>query len=566
MPAFPSNTIIDTVDRFRTQNDLQRRFLSPNLLINPTFQHIRWPPGTFSFNPNGLEPNWLRYAPGWFPFGFPDGPSRGVDFNKGAVQDSPFGPDSGIEFEVFQDRWGGMVQEIVNPALIRGRRVRISGCYQQLNTDDTAILSIYLKGQKVQGTSSGAGWASGGLGELGPQVNEFDGCVLAMYAGNGPTAWDSSHPVNIPLFDYLYADDPAYYFRFNGGENTAASGSATNHSITTYTLRHDQFGDGGFTGVPATDGSFELFTDAGARSGVPGTYYFEAFVDIPDDDDLFEDGACHLVVFPNPPGSAGGMNNSTSIRLYSINLEVVLDEANLDDRILYGTLVPPAHPLPYGDGTGRLSSGYILRNPIYVPQVYPMFDELGSSQGTQSSTPQPDEVYWSGSGAAVINEPVWGLNQRRWTPSAASDYLFIRTPNLPPGSSVVKGSVHWRSTGGDNLEDIQMFGAPSFLPAGDGFPYTDNGKAVLVLLDGTTSGATPQTSGATARRNRVGLYWNENAGVAGDDTLVNGTLGSAEHYVLFRNENGGDIFDIGSAWMVVATDPRLAGSAFQVEP
>lgn len=560
MPAFPSNTIIDTVDRFRTKNDLQRRFLSPNLLINPNFQHIHWPA---SFN---LDANWLRYAPGWFPFGFTVRPHYGVDFDKPAVTDSPFGPHSGIEFEVLQDRWGGMVQEIANPSLIRGRRVRISGCYQQLNTDDTAIISIYLKGRKTQIVDDGTTWVSGGLGYLGPRVRVVDGCVLAMYAGDGPTAWGSTHPVNIPLFDHICSDGVSYYLRLGGGQGSADAGSATNHPVTLYTLQHAEFGDGGFTGDPSSDGSFELFTDQSDRSGVPGTYYFEKFIDIPDDDNLFEDGTCHLVVFANPPGSAGDMNQSTSIRLYSVNLEVVLDEANLDDRILYGTLIPPAHPLPYGDGTGKLSAGYVLRNPIYVPQVYPMFGELGVSQGTVSSNPDPDAICWGGSGSSVLADPNWGLNQRRWSPPANSDYLFIRTPNLPPGSSIVEGSVHWRSTAGDNMENIQLFSAPSFLPTGDTFPYVDNGKAVLVLLDSTTSGNPAVSSIARARRNRVGLYWNENAGVGGDSTLGNGTLGAGENYVLFRNENAGDVFDIGNAWMVVATDPRLAGSAFQTEP
>ena len=256
----------------------------------------------------------------------------------------------------------------------------------------------------------------------------------------------------------------------------------------------------------------------------------------------------------------------TDYRLYAVTMEIVLDSTNAADRVLHGIMTSQMSPLPYGDATGRLGAAYLLRNPIYVPQVYPLFDELGNSQGTQSSGHQADALVWSGSGSSVIDDPNWGLLQRRWEPPGISDYLFIKAPQLPPGSSVVRGSLHWRSSAGDNINDIQLFGAPTFLPTGDSFVYGDNGKAVLVLVDTLTSGVVPQVSAERARRNRTGLYWNEDPGVAGDNTLGNGTLGAGQHYWLMRNENGGDQFDFGAGWLLVVSDPRLAGAAFLPEP
>lgn len=567
-----SDAPVDTIDRVRANKDLQRTFLSPNLLLNPAFGRIN-ANNKFHFA-DTLAKTHLR-VPCWWPYGIPNnvpGTRPGAHGELNPVVTTGPGihslnlPNHSMSVTQYQGEVFGICQQISNANVLRGRRIRISGVYSFVGTAQLAGgISIWLKGNKLSTTSdSTTDWAAGGRGyETVRYQNQTDvRHHIQMLPGNGPTAYNGGTDILVRPLDVGESDGTHHYIRFSGTRNEADGVDTRSTTGTTLWYLDDQFPD------DPTQGSKRLINDATGGT-LPGgaTRAFEAFVDIEDEAALFEDNECWLVVFGVDPGSVGSMTGSHQTRIESIQIQVVLDDTNDQDRVLAGILEAQASPSPWGASV--MDPAYILRYPICIPAVVPLtvVNAMYSRQSSPVVADWPTDIvrvlaFYGSTGngpTSQISVQYDGPHPNTLNPHS----LLIPQATLPPGAVILASQVRLnRVAGSGTWSEVELWQKLSY-DWNAGFAHE---KLQLIQQHNSAAAFNDTTYDAGAFRHRVGLYWPEYT----DGDLSAGILGTASIFLRIELDPDSDTttnFSVDGGFIYYVYDPRLSlGSPVEVEP
>jgi hypothetical protein len=291
-----------------------------------------------------------------------------------------------------------------------------------------------------------------------------------------------------------------------------------------------------------------LYSEA---DGVTSNHYFEQIVEIPDDANLFSEGECWLVVMPVAPGDVASMTQAATIVLFALSMEIVADDATAADRALFGLLGSNGYGLPAGLGEGGFRERYLIKNPIYVPEVYPLrLYNVGPRFGTPVTDNSAFEI--SNNADDSLRLQVGGT----FGP-------FFASQDLPWGSSVLRAGFSMeRSAGTGDLSDIRLRQVLGYPVGSSGYA----GRRTQILIDWADS-ATTQFYEAGAYRNRIGDFWPDQSTLTNPVDLADGTNGAAE--VVFEvgvGTAGTTNYFLNTGYIVVAVDPRMRGGYFKRKP
>lgn len=153
---------------------LNRLALGNNLLVNPFFEHVEWPadlPVVSHFKDT------LRYAPGWFDFGWV---SSGTVEVPGGVP--PLTPgllgSAGVKIKHYSGVGypRGLCQLIPRAQLIKNRKVRVCGAYRVVTNDtgNRAGISVWLVGKVNNQAITSTTRYSGAAGNILPNTRLTD--------------------------------------------------------------------------------------------------------------------------------------------------------------------------------------------------------------------------------------------------------------------------------------------------------------------------------------------------------------------------------------------------------
>lgn len=532
-----------------TDGDGGKRIISPNVLINPSFTHIRWGQETSDHATLlGWSPKWLIASPGWFPYGATSGAGADGSIDFAPLALSPYFPNAanvvhGVSIVATQNKVFGLVQQIPVGETLRGRKVRISGMYRPAAGQEAiAGISIWLKSGRSTDTIAAGDWNAGGRGydtaDLAADVMH----PLAMTVSGGD--YNTSHQCLVRCFDEISDTGAQRQLKLNA---PSTDGVAFYDELTLHYL------DDGLSGTPATDGSYELYSEA---DGAASDHYFEQVVDIPDNADLFSESECWLIILPVHPTDVASMTQNADINLYFLSMEVVLEDATAADRVLAGLLGTSLYSLPVGLGEGGVRSRYLMHNPIYVPEIYPLkLFNLEHRYPLSASTTAELELNEFEPGGG-------GAQQLRISVSDEHTSVYA-SQDLPWGCSVLRAAFSMtRNTGAGTLTATKMRQVLGYeTAAADKYAV---GRTQYLIEWADASATAFYESGAY--RNRIGDYWPDQPTLTDPVDLSLGTNGTAE--VIFQTQVSGanTLFYLNGGYILVLVDPRTRGGYFQRKP
>lgn len=532
-----------------TDGDGGKRIISPNVLINPSFTHVRWGQETSVHSTLlGWSPKWLIASPGWFPYGATDGAGADGDIEFPTLSYSPYFPNAanvvhGVNIIANQNKAFGLVQQIPVGEALRGRKVRISGMYRPAAGQEAIVgISIWLKSGRSTDTIAAGDWNAGGRGYSTADLASDVMHPLALTVSGGN--YNTDHQCLIRCFDEISDTGTQRQLKLNA---PSTDGVAFYDELTMHYL------DAGLSGTPATDGSYELYSEA---DGAASAHYFEQIVDIPDNADLFSESECWLIVLPVHPTDVASMTQAADINLFFLSMEVVLDDATAADRVLAGLLGTSLYSLPAGLGEGGVRARYLMHNPIYVPEIYPLklfnIENRFPLAATASSEFQMDEL---GPGLGAENQLRVSISDNNSTVYASQD--------LPWGCSVLSaGFSMTRDTGAGSLIETKMRQVLGYETAATDKYAAGRTQYLIEWADSSTTAF--YESGAY--RNRIGDYWPDQPDFTDPVDLSLGTNGTAE--VVFQTQVSGasTLFYLNGGYILVLVDPRARGGYFQRKP
>lgn len=544
-----------TLKRLQAEDDQGvARLISPNVLINPSFVHVKWGEDSGDLNTlAGWDPTWLLYSPGWFPFGATNGTGLEGLIGAATLAQQPFFPNSaatiqGVRITAKQNKVFGLVQQIPVGEALKGRRVRISGMYRPAAGQESFVgISLFLKSSKSSAnvTNAGGDWAStGGRGYTKYRVPDSLKHPLAVVAQGED--YNSGHQLLVRCFDEVNDDTTDRFIKMNSPA-AASNGVVFRDDLTVYYLND------GLSGTPATDGSHELYSEG---DGTATAHYFEQIVEIPTNSQLFTESECWLVVMPVRPTDVASMTQDAEIDLFMLSLEVVLDDATAPDRVLAGLLGSNGFSLPAGLGEGGFRERYLMKNPIYVLEHSPLRVFGVEGRFPLSASPTGDlEMHEYGPGGG-------GENQLRLKTSNNAPELFM-AQDVPWGSSILRAGFSMeRDSGTGSLSSIQLRQVLSYpvVAGANGYALRRTQKIIEWAASNTT-----QFYETGAYRNRVGDYWPDQVTLIDPVDLTDGTNGTAE-VVFSLLVSGTAVFYINTGYIVYLVDPRMRGGYFKRLP
>jgi hypothetical protein len=450
----------------------------------------------------------------------------------------------------------GITQQIPNAHMLRGRRIRISGVFgtetAPATRDPLGGISIWLKGGKQTISSTVAGdWIAGGIGydQLKFSTALDVKHVVELLPGNA-TAYGTEHDRLNRWFDHIEDDGVDLFVEFTGH---SSFGVVARDAMTMWYL------DDQFSGVPATDGSFELHTEV--HNVDADTKYFEAYIDVPDDANLFEDDECWIVVMGVDPASVGSTVNPHRTHLYGLAVEVVLDSASLPDRVLHGNLAHQMNQTPWG--SGGLSPRQLYRYPFFVPGMVALqvsslvAAATGVGAPVAGNEPTIRRVLTTGSPQDLYVAIDASLGVTPW-------YYIAPQAALPPGSCVVKAGLpiaHKSGTGG--YSDPRLMQSNSYIVNASGTTtYQDRTHKVVDILPGSSSAPLGDyvLREATSLRNRMGIFWPDTStGTYSGEPFVDGKQGASELFFVVEVDDTGDEVQLSTGYIYYVYDPRTIG-------
>jgi hypothetical protein len=492
--------------------------------------------------------------------------------------------DSGMGFTQGQNLIGGIVQQIPDARTLRGRRVRITGSYLlNVGTAGNDGISIWLKNKSSIPSFTGPDISGAGEWQLGGrQYDRFfcrtsvGGAIPGMSHVIEVTGNSSAYPyasttvgtsvlnvrppnLFIPAFDQLKNDTTDSYVDLTGMPSGTA-GVVAPGDVRIWYL------DNGFSGTPATDKSFRLYNEAATAVGV--FQHFDAYVDIPDDADLFEDEECWIVVMATDPSDVGTMGSSASIEVHSLSVQVVVDDTNAEDRALYSILQERAYGTPWG-GTS-LSPRYLDRYPFYVPAssvgdvtaAQYISNDLLSFPAAGIGNPAryvfPKITQY---GAAFAGDLLTlNLNVDELVGAGGPSELYAFVPvDIPQGAIVLSAQAVLQNAPGavgswNFIRVVQANASSETL--------LEDHMSTLVDLVSNGNFTTVSEVTEVAYRNRVGIWWPDNSarygngltpGAAAFDAAV--ASASITGFFIYGTA-GGDRYRAGQLVVRFAYDPR----------
>ncbi len=506
--------------------------VGPNLLINPVFEHIitkRGASGTMAL-PTAFSDT-FQYAPGWYDWGGENCGSLGQP-NPASQQYNPFRAgancDSGIEIEQTAQWQKGVVQLVPRGATLRGRRIRVSGCYRIPtggNPDDLTGISIWLKGAVVDEAGAGA-WVSNTDYSMQEDCMHVIRVTTELDAADAANTYDSGEELFFRAFDSWTFDGVDDSITFGG------AGVRSQQAIRVFLL------NGTFTDDAAL-GDVEVYTETQVGDGA--THYFEAFFDVPNEAGLFPEDDVWIIAMPVSPDSQGDMTGDATIVVWGLSLEVVVQEA--EGQVLTGLLSPAPFGSAMGYGSGGLPLEQLYRYPIYVPTIYPL-----DVHGAPKIASDYSNVY--------KHIDVGDRENLLSFYGSGSVALVAKQHTPPPGAHII--SAAWRyalDTNSGSATASELYQVLTFDPAD-----TATKASQQVVCDWGALGTTGWKE-CDAVRNRVGMYWPADAADALEDFGAQAAASLWFEQTLTGNGSGHTAVQDGFIYAV--EDPRLGRACWK---
>jgi len=470
------------------------------MLVNPFFEAMEVGEGSVGSDPTwaeywGNSPPWtgisqtwgqvMRYAPGWYQYGANDE----VEFDKAdlyppmdnsAQLNHPASPQPGVAVRQNVGVLGGIVQRVFRGHLVKGRRVRVSGCYHvRANPDNLAGITVALKAEtQVDTITDPTDWNTTVSIDIAAGVKHI-------------ISWSDVNVLDRGALELL---NRAFDYH-DGATNTLILGSSgVPAAAGSDTYLH--YLDGTFN----DDGNSDQILHSESQTGTGTTvYYFDVEVDVGDLNTAQDVGTIQedvwIVVMPVDPADIGSMTGDAEIDLYSLQLSIVGDDEN------DGTGVTAAIAGAFGGGGpgfggGGFSARWLMQYPIYAPAVC-YLSTLGHSQDASNRTAGS----WFVAAAAAPSVPLPGIQLNEAT---SGDLFAAKQTVWPPGSVITEVSLPNAVDGaGWNAGcDLRLFQS-----------VLAGGGAMLDIA--TVAVSSSGTIGYfTVLRNRVGDYWDDSGNLA----------------------------------------------------
>ena len=498
-------------------------FMSGNLLDNPSFVSINIPDPPGSWLHADTREHFQR-VPGWFQFG---ATSHGTIARPGGRAENPAfrnTHESGVRIRQYAGQIYGLCQRLRSPVALTNRRVRVAVHYRiNSGIDPVADVGVHVylvstcpyvdvdRSTSV-GAITGCYWSQGG--------SNPDTVVLRT----GAQSLDIGHVVRMTSTSNAYGDGLDWLCPAFDWLDVSPDGTP----ILCLGAVNDEGEDAGGIGSNGVKQNARIFylpaalDDRDTATGVLPLLHAhstedmtlltaESWTTIPeeftslDGDNVW--GDLWIVVLPVAPGQASATVLDSTVTLWSITLEVALDNGAEDHAILTGIARPG------GTWAAPVNARDLMQYPIYMPTLYPL-----SVAMLQSTGANPD--FDSNLSRLAMAPPT--RNPGFYQESIDFDAI-APIPYIPPPAVIV--TANWLLREADHiLIESGIYQELSWNPehdasdAGVDYPGTAVLSPVLLFDDVDTSGAATTDTWQTARalRHRIGFHWPVTSTTGGD--------------------------------------------------